>query len=29
MLLFTGLKTAADYLMHIVEHRVLQKKVEP
>jgi len=28
MLLFTGLKTGADYLMHIVEHRVLQKKVE-
>lgn len=26
MLLFTGLKTAADYLMHIVEHRVLQRK---
>jgi hypothetical protein len=28
MLLFSGLKTAADYLMHIVEHRVLQKKHE-
>lgn len=26
MLIFSGLKTAADYLMHIVEHRVLQKK---
>lgn len=26
MILFTGLKTAADYLMHIVEHRVLQKR---
>lgn len=26
MLLFSGLKTAADYLMHVVEHRVLQKK---
>jgi hypothetical protein len=26
LLLFTGLKTAADYLMHVVEHRVLQKK---
>jgi hypothetical protein len=26
MLLFSGLKTLADYLMHIVEHRVLQKK---
>jgi hypothetical protein len=26
LLLFTGLKTGADYLMHIVEHRVLQKK---
>ncbi len=25
-LLFSGLKTAADYLMHIVEHRVLQRK---
>ncbi len=24
--LFSGLKTGADYLMHIVEHRVLQKK---
>lgn len=28
MLLFSGLKTGADYLMHIVEHRVLQKKHE-
>lgn len=28
MLLFSGLKTAADYLMHIVEHRVLQKNHE-
>lgn len=28
MILFTGLKTAADYLMHIVEHRVLQKKAK-
>ncbi len=26
MLLFTGLKTVADYLMHIVEHHLLQKK---
>lgn len=26
LLLFSGLKTGADYLMHIVEHRVLQKK---
>lgn len=26
MLLFSGLKTGADYVMHIVEHRVLQKK---
>jgi len=26
LLLFTGLKTVADYVMHIVEHRVLQKK---
>jgi hypothetical protein len=28
VILFSGLKTAADYLMHIVEHRILQKKVE-
>jgi Family of unknown function (DUF6498) len=27
VLLFSILKTGADYLMHIVEHRVLQKKV--
>lgn len=26
LLLFSGLKTLADYVMHIVEHRVLQKK---
>lgn len=26
LLLFSGLKTGADYLMHVVEHRVLQKK---
>lgn len=26
LLLFSGLKTGADYVMHIVEHRVLQKK---
>lgn len=26
LLLFSGLKTGADYLMHIVEHKVLQKK---
>lgn len=25
LLLFSGLKTVADYVMHIVEHRVLQK----
>jgi hypothetical protein len=27
--LFSVLKTGADYLMHIVEHRILQKNVEP
>ena len=27
VLLFSALKTGADYLMHIVEHRVLQKKI--
>ncbi len=28
LLLFSGLKTGADYLMHIVEHRFLQKKAK-
>jgi len=28
LLLFSGLKTAADYIMHIVEHRVLQGKAK-
>lgn len=28
VLLFSLLKTGADYLMHIVEHKILQKKIE-
>lgn len=29
LILFTSLKTGADYLMHVVEHRALQKGAEP
>jgi hypothetical protein len=27
VLLFSASKTVADYLMHIVEHKVLQRKI--